>query len=69
MYTTLLHELRHAKKTWPGTLVDLRLLSGLYRRNQLVCYCIPRLATLLTLVIKIFPVVQAIGMTLVSKLI
>jgi hypothetical protein len=28
MYTTIRHELRHAKKAWPGTLVDPYLLSG-----------------------------------------
>jgi hypothetical protein len=28
MYTTIRHELRHARKAWPGTLVDPCLLSG-----------------------------------------
>jgi hypothetical protein len=28
MYTTLCHELCHARKAWPGTLVDPGLLSG-----------------------------------------
>ncbi len=27
MYTTIRHELRHARKAWPGTLVDQCLLS------------------------------------------
>jgi hypothetical protein len=27
MYTTIRHEQRHARKAWPGTLVDPRLLS------------------------------------------
>jgi hypothetical protein len=28
MYTTIRHELRQAKKAWPGTLADPPLLSG-----------------------------------------
>jgi hypothetical protein len=28
MYTTTRHEVRHARKAWPGTLVDPCLLSG-----------------------------------------
>ncbi len=28
MYTTNRHELRHARKAWPGTLVDPCLISG-----------------------------------------
>jgi hypothetical protein len=28
MYTTSCHELRHARKAWPGIIVDPCLLSG-----------------------------------------
>jgi hypothetical protein len=28
MYTTIRHELRHARKAWPGALVDTYVLSG-----------------------------------------
>jgi hypothetical protein len=36
MYTTIRHELLHARKAWPGILVDPCLLSGLLLPNFFV---------------------------------
>ena len=38
MYTTICHELRHARKAWPGILVGPCLLSG--DMANVTVYCI-----------------------------
>jgi hypothetical protein len=40
MYTKHLRELLHARKAWPGTLVDPCLLSGMYCRLYMYVHCV-----------------------------
>jgi hypothetical protein len=54
MYTTISHELRHARKAWPGTPVDPCLLSGSDDQNGGLVGCSHRIGTVAFVVQTLF---------------